>query len=95
MTPPMTPLGETRKHTLLAQRMARLNGVALVRAVEEGNLSQEAWAAMVQRCRGCKWVKGCERFLEANETPETLPQNCRNRVQFGVLKALTEMEENP
>lgn len=90
----MKPLGEMRKHVLLAQRMARLNGVKLVAATEDGNLDQESWAGMVHRCRGCDWTEGCERFLDAGETPETLPENCRNRLQFGVLKALEEMGEN-
>lgn len=95
MTATMHPLGETRKHVLLAQRMARLNGVALTQAVAEGNLDQEGWAGMVQRCRGCDWVAGCERFLDAGERGDTPPENCRNRLQFGVLKALADMMEKP
>lgn len=92
------PLGDSRKHFWLAQRMARLNGLELNEAADQGNLDQESWAGIVHRCRGCDWVEGCERFLDKGVAPEALPVGCKNRMQFSVLKALDDLEnakENP
>jgi len=89
----MKPLGDARRHFWLAQRMARNGGLDLAGAKARGDLDQESWARMVQRCRGCDWTTGCERFLAFGQGVETLPVNCRNRRQFRALKVVEEMEE--
>ncbi|MDQ2095671.1 DUF6455 family protein [Rhodalgimonas zhirmunskyi] len=84
----MKPLGETKRHFWLAQRMAKLHDVDLVGAVARGDLAQEEWAGMVTRCRGCEWTEGCTRFLEQGEAHDDLPHDCRNRVRMAELLAL-------
>ncbi len=86
------PLGETRRHFWLAQRMARLHDLDLAEAAARGDLDQETWAAMVQCCRGCGWTPGCERFLERGQRRDDLPEGCCNRVRLGALRACEEME---
>lgn len=90
----MRPLGETRRHFWLAQKMAGLHGLDLARGSARGDLDQETWAAMVQRCRGCDWTGGCERYLSRGEALDSLPEGCRNRLGFATLKACEEMENH-
>ncbi len=85
-------MGDIRKHFWLAQRMAKQNGISLTKAVERGNLDHEGWAGMVHLCRGCSWTEGCERYLARRADPSHLPEHCRNRLRFGVLKALENLE---
>ena len=86
-TRPNQPLGETKDHYWLVQRMARANGTDLVRAAEDGALSQEDWAAMVHRCRACKWAEGCKRWLSHPETElRETPEGCVNRHHFAALQ---------
>lgn len=74
------PLGDPVSHYWLAQRMARAVGVDLARASAEQRLSQEDWAAMVTRCRGCGWLEGCTRWLDRpQDEPRDIPPNCVNR----------------
>ena len=82
----MKPLGDKLRHFWLAQRMAKEGGVDLAQAQEEGLLNQENWAEMVQRCRGCAWVDGCERWLKALEQGRDLPGDCVNHKEFAALR---------
>ena len=95
----MKPLGDARTHYWLAKRMAGLHAVDLARAARQGDLDQVTWAGLVQRCRGCDWTAGCERYLSRGEvTPEAgavWPEGCPNRAVFASLKAIEELEENP
>lgn len=84
----MKPLGETKRHFWLAQRMAKLHDVDLVGAVARGDLDQKEWAGMVTRCRGCDWTAGCDRFLDRGEAHDDLPEGCENRARFARLRAL-------
>ena len=86
-TRPNQPLGKTNEHYWRVQRMARANGTDLVRAAEDGALSQEDWAAMVHRCRACKWAEGCKRWLSHPEAGlRETPEGCVNRLTFAALQ---------
>ena len=89
----MKPLGDTRRHFWLALRMARSGGLNLVEATDRGDLDQERWAGIIERCRCCTWTAGCERYLAQVQDYDSLPVNCRNRIQFAALRALEEMEK--
>lgn len=82
----MKPLGDERKHYWLATRMADAADVNLVEAFTEGRLSSKDWAGLVSRCRGCQWVEGCERWLDAEHPGADVPTDCRNGAVFEALK---------
>ncbi|MEZ5716201.1 MAG: DUF6455 family protein [Paracoccaceae bacterium] len=93
----MRPLGEMRTHYWLAQRMAGRHALDLSEAAARGDLDQETWAGVVQRCRGCGWTEGCERFLArgdlAPDPRESWPETCPNRTLFASLKVMEKLEE--
>ncbi|EPX79808.1 DUF6455 family protein [Salipiger mucosus] len=89
----ITPLGDRTEHYWLVQRMARANGTDLVAAMEAGVLDQEAWAGMVERCRGCAWADGCHRWLDRpGDALRDTPEGCENRARFATLMARLQEE---
>ena len=83
MTGRPTVLGDKTEHYWLVQRMAKASGVNLVRAVEEGLLSQADWAGIVTRCQGCRRAGDCEHWLDAPiDDTRDVPSPCRNRNRF-------------
>jgi hypothetical protein len=59
--------------------MAAETGADPALAFAEGDLSQEEWCEAVARCRDCRWVEGCRRFLDAPaERPRAVPERCAN-----------------
>jgi hypothetical protein len=86
------PLGDMVKHLWLAQSMAKAAGVDLVARSADGTLSQEDWAGMVHRCRGCDWERsgGCHAWLDLQvRGAAAVPQACANVKVFDVLGAAT------
>ena len=90
MTKPLRdvrPLGDEQKHYWMARRMAKTVGVNLGEAYEAGKLSQEEWAVTVQRCRGCNWAEGCEKWLPQHQDgAERPPRACANLALWERLK---------
>ncbi len=86
----MKPLGDKLRHYWLAQRMAKQGGLDLARAQGEGLLPQQDWADMVQRCRGCQWTEGCDRWLRALDQGDELSTECVNHDRFTALQAILE-----
>ncbi|MFW2544299.1 DUF6455 family protein [Primorskyibacter sp. 2E107] len=83
---PVRPLGATRAHYWMVQRMAKATGVDLVQAAERAALSQDDWARMVTRCRGCEWVQGCSHWLEqGTDALRPCPDGCANQGVFARL----------
>ena len=81
------PLGDPITHYWLAKRMAQTVGVDLVAATESGAFSQEDWAETVNRCRGCEWTDGCQKWLPEHEDgADHAPRQCRNTKLFEALK---------
>lgn len=83
------PLGNTGVHYWLVQRMAKRCGADMVQAEDAGDLSQEDWVGLVQKCRGCTWTDGCERWLARLDEDGSVepPVECLNA---DLLKALSE-----
>ncbi|MCI5110628.1 MAG: DUF6455 family protein [Marivita sp.] len=87
------PLGKTGVHYWLVQRMAKTCGVDTARAAEDGDLELEAWADMVQRCRSCQWVDGCERWLSRQRTEAAAPpDDCVNARLLALLAERQDMK---
>ena len=84
---PWRPLGDTGVHYWLVQRMAKRCGVDTSQASECGEIDQDDWVGLVQRCRGCAWTNGCERWLARLDEDGTVdpPSEC---VNADILKAL-------
>lgn len=75
----MKPLGTTNAHYWLLQGMMRRTGADAVAAFEGGDLSSEAWSALVEACRGCSAPCACRDFLDDPAAqPQTPPGYCRN-----------------
>ena len=73
-------LGDEVEHYWLVQRMAKATGVDLVQALDAGLLTQEDWASIVTRCRGCQWTEGCGDWLDQPiDDTRPFPQPCVNR----------------
>lgn len=90
---PNQPLGDENDHYWLVQRMAQANGTDLVAAADAGHLPQEDWAGMVQRCRGCTWAEGCQRWLDRPvDAMRDTPEDCVNRQHFAALQAKLQEE---
>ena len=85
------PLGDPVKHYWLARSMAAATGVDLAAAYDEGRLTQDDWAEMNTRCRGCDWERdgACGRWLSFHEDPGSAkaPQTCDNADVFTRLRA--------
>ena len=84
-------LGTPVDHLWLAQRMAKTMGVDLCSAYDAGDLSQQEWASMLTRCRGCAWTEGCSDFLHRATLPDAetqaeTPHDCRNATRFDALR---------
>ena len=88
----MKPLGATRRHYWLSQRMAQATGADPASASRADRLSGAEWADMVQRCRGCDWTEGCVRWLRNGPRATTAPAPCRNRASLAVLRLEAELD---
>ena len=74
--------------------MAKATGVDLVRAFNDGHLTQEDWAGIVTRCRGCQWVGGCNRWLDTlSEEERAFPEPCINHKTLSRLKTASKEPE--
>lgn len=86
-------LGNEVDHLWLVQRMAKTAQVDLVAAYEAGELTQEDWAAMVERCRGCAWTEGCQDWLSIpDQSAEIPPEGCLNRARMAALRMVADLD---
>lgn len=86
----MQKLGARTAHYWKLQHMLRATGTDAVSAFDDGALSSEDWAAMVERCRGCQWVRGCRAFVGQQAQKGTVacaPAPCRNHAKLNRLRA--------
>jgi hypothetical protein len=80
-------MGETREHLMLLRTMAAETGADTVAAFEDGTLTSEDWSAALTRCRDCRWVEGCHRFLETPaDRPRPVPRPCANADMLADLR---------
>lgn len=82
-------LGNPIRHIWLVRRMADVAGVDLAEEQSRGALTQEDWAAMVTRCRGCAHPGDCERHLDRGDFSAP-PDWCENRAAFDALSEKVE-----
>ncbi|MFW2588558.1 DUF6455 family protein [Sagittula sp. SSi028] len=80
------PLGPVRRHFWLIQRMAKACGIDLTDATRSGALSQQTWAGMVTRCRGCRWAAECDTWLAQSNDVQAVPAPCVNKSALDVLR---------
>lgn len=93
--PEIKPLGDEIHHYWLAVAMAKAAGVDLQKAMDDGTLSHQDWAGLVNRCRGCDWERdgGCGRWLKLAleaEGANDVPGTCVNRSVFDRIDAASE-----
>ncbi len=82
----MKPLGDERLHLRLLEEMSQTVGTDLVQAYQDGLLSNEDWAEMIQLCRGCAEPEKCQKWLASRETAAQTPEYCSNLEQLSGLK---------
>ena len=82
----MKPLGRLLDHVWLAKRMGLATDLDLAEAHEDGILSQEDWADIVQTCRGCNWAPQCDEWLNKADGEVCAPATCLNRARFEELR---------
>lgn len=80
------PLGNTMDHYWRVIDMANTVGVDLAKQREDGVLTDALWADMVQQCRKCQWLGGCQKFLDTSEGVQTAPFDCMNADRFEAFK---------
>lgn len=88
------PLGDPVTHLWLARSMARAAGIDLGARQAAGELRQQDWADMIQRCRGCDFARagGCRDWLRgrtAGAAAAAVPAACANAATFHGLGAAT------
>lgn len=75
------------EHWRLVNQMAKVTDTDLVAAFDEGRLSSQAWAGMVNACRGCGWADTCAGWLDGHSHHSAAPRPCCNRARFAALQA--------
>lgn len=92
----MKPLGSPLTHYWLLKGMVRRTGADAVSAFEDGALSPEDWAGLVEACRGCTDPEACQRLLsriaEEDEEGAAAPSYCLNAEKLATLPRVDEEE---
>ncbi|MAY45561.1 MAG: hypothetical protein CML65_09940 [Rhodobacteraceae bacterium] len=88
----MQTRGEMMRHWRLVNRMAKTTDPDLVSAFKDGRLSSDAWAGMVEACRGCAWSDTCADWLDGHDHVDTAPRPCCNRARFAALRTGSKVE---
>lgn len=91
---PWLPLGKTGVHYWMVQRMAKACGVDTAEAAKQGDLEPESWADMVTRCRSCRWVDGCGRWLSRHEADAEHSEPPGTCINADLLKLLSERQSS-
>ncbi|MEW2911121.1 DUF6455 family protein [Leisingera sp. JC11] len=82
----MKPLGEPLRHLRLMSRMGQAIGADLSGALAAGRISNQDWADMVTRCRGCSAPGQCAAFLAEHEDASAPMPGCLNTEDLLRLK---------
>lgn len=82
----MRVLGERMAHLRLVCGMAKATDADVVEAFENGELTPEDWAEMVETCRGCEAAEACAHWLADAPHWDNAPGVCLNRKRFANLK---------
>ncbi|MEM8824571.1 MAG: DUF6455 family protein [Pseudomonadota bacterium] len=82
------PLGDIREHLMLLRTMAAETGADMEAAFDEGRIDNQDWVDAVGRCRDCRWVDGCHRWLDTpSDHPRDAPPECPNAKMLESIKA--------
>lgn len=80
-------LGDPARHFFMTRSVARVMGLNLNDAMNEGCLAPDTYAGMVTRCRGCALVSACEKWLASQATlTRTPPPGCCNSTILADLR---------
>jgi len=82
----MQTLGDPRDHFWRVIKMAKANDVDLSTALDEAQISIDAYADMIHGCRGCTQVARCDRLLATAPSVDEAPAYCVNRDIFAELR---------
>lgn len=72
-------LGDPARHFFMTRSVARVMGLNLSEALNDGSLAPATYAAMVTACRGCALVDACQEWLSRQTSlTGTPPPGCYN-----------------
>ncbi|MEM1273090.1 MAG: DUF6455 family protein [Pseudomonadota bacterium] len=81
------PLASERDAYWRVVGMAQATDTDVEAAFEAGELTAEGWADIIGRCRSCRWAKGCDQWLAADDgARRAVPQACLNSATFEALQ---------
>lgn len=93
MAPLILRLGDPERHFWLVRSVARVMGLSLGAVVARGHLDRDGYRALVNRCRTCDLVAGCERWLAgAAEEGEASPPGCLVAPELERLKRMMNIK---
>ncbi len=88
---PILHLGDPDRHFWLVRSVARVMDLSLGAVVARGHLDRDGYRALVNRCRTCDVVGGCEIWLAGvAEAGEASPQGCLVAPELVRLKRMME-----
>ena len=74
-----TTLGDPARHFFMTRSVARVMGLSLSEAMQNGHLDPAEYSNMGTRCRGCALVEACQEWLSTGTAPRrTAPPGCWN-----------------
>jgi len=89
--PVILRLGDPERHFWLVRSVARVMDLSLGAVVARGHLDRDGYRALVNRCRTCDLVAGCESWLAGGaEEGETSPPGCLVAPELERLKRLMD-----
>ncbi len=89
----MKPLRSQRAHYWLLQGMLRKSGADAVTAFDQGDMSSDDWAQLIESCRSCSAPCACRAFLDdPNATRAAPPEYCKNAEALEKLPRCSEEE---
>ncbi|MFN3662863.1 DUF6455 family protein [Yoonia sp.] len=84
----MQKTGDIHAHFLRVVKMSQACDVSLSTALDEGQITAEAYGDMVTGCRGCTEVGSCDKLLGTMPRLPEAPDYCVNRETFAHLRGL-------
>lgn len=84
-------LGDPDRHFWLVRSVARVMDLNLGATVASRHLDRDGYRALVNRCRTCDVVEGCESWLAGSATvTDTSPPGCVVAPDLEKLKRMTK-----
>jgi hypothetical protein len=84
------PLGDPDRHFWLTRSVARMMQIDLHKALNRGDLDSDGYRHLINRCRTCSMVEGCQNWLAcATGQADQPPPGCVIAAELLHLKDLT------